>query len=261
MTPPGPLPPSLPRRFEGKVAVVTGGASGMGEATARRLAAEGAAVVIGDLNSADGERVSSEIAAAGGQAVFQLLDVTDEQSVGAMVDRALSQFGRLDVAANVAGIAQQPRSFLDNDDELWGRVHAVNVRGTYLVLRAAAAHLVTAGGGSIVSVSSLAGLRPQPLSAYYAASKHAAVGLITSAAGELIAQNVRINGIAPGAIDTPMMAGQPPEAIDAIIQNQPMKRLGRAAEIAAVAAFLLSDDASFIVGQIVIADGGWADAL
>lgn len=250
----------LPRRFEGKVAVVTGGASGMGEATARRLAAEGCAVVIGDVNSADGERVSAQIVNDGGRAVFQHTDVTDEQSVHGMITRALAEYGRLDAAAHIAGIAQQPKSFLDNDEPLWRRMEAVNVRGTYLVLRAAAAHLVTTGGGAIISLSSLAGIRPQPHSAYYSATKHAAVGLITSAAGELIARNVRINGIAPGAIDTPMMVGQPAEAIEAIVQAQPMKRLGRSPEIAAVAAFLLSDDASFIVGQILIADGGWADA-
>lgn len=243
--------------FANKVAVVTGGGSGMGAATARRLGAEGARVVVADVNVAGAEEVVDAIAASGGTAVFQRTDVADPDSVRAMVSRAVREFGRLDLAANIAGVPQSPTPLADTTLELWDKTHAVNDRGLFLCLQAEIPEMIKAGGGAIVNVSSLNGLRSFAQMTAYGSSKFGAVSTTMTVAAEFSGENIRVNGIAPGSIDTPMLATLPRETLDAFASSLPMKRLGSADEIANVVAFLLSDEASYVSGVIVPVDGGW----
>ncbi|MDH6293316.1 SDR family NAD(P)-dependent oxidoreductase [Rhodococcus opacus] len=243
-------------RFDGKVAVVTGGGSGMGEATAKRLAHEHAGVVVGDRNADNGERVVEEIIAAGGRAVYAHTEVADMASVQAMVKTAVGEFGALDLAANVAGIPQQSQPLEETDIDVWDRVNAVNSTGIFNCLRAEIPAMLVAGGGAIVNVLSLAGLTQTRGLSAYVASKHAATGLTRTAAAENLRENIRINGIAPGGVETPMMAGMPKEDRDRFAASMPLGRLGSAEEIANVVTFLLSDEASFVTGVMLPVDGG-----
>jgi NAD(P)-dependent dehydrogenase (short-subunit alcohol dehydrogenase family) len=244
-------------RFVDRAAVVTGGGSGMGAATAQRLGSEGAAVVVADVNEQGGEGVASAIKAAGGRAVFQRTDVSDPASVQAMVQRALTEFGRLDLAANVAGVPQAPTPLAETTLELWDLTHAVNDRGLFLCLQAEIPAMLETDGGAIVNVSSLNGVRSFAQMTAYGSSKFGAVSTTMTVAAEFSAKNIRVNGIAPGSIDTPMLAALPRETLEHFAATLPMRRLGTAEEIANVIVFLLSDEASYVSGAIVPVDGGW----
>jgi NAD(P)-dependent dehydrogenase (short-subunit alcohol dehydrogenase family) len=244
-------------RFTDQVAIVTGGASGMGAATALRIAHEGARIVVADRDEASGKHIVAKIAEFGGQAVFQETDVSDPESVGAMVERAISEYGRLDLAANVAGIPQAPTPLAETTLELWDRVHGVNDRGVFLCLKAEIPAMLDSGGGAIVVVSSLNGVRSFPQMTAYGSSKFGAISTAMCVAAEFAAQGVRVNAIAPGSIDTPMLAGLPRETLDHFAASLPMRRLGTADEIANVATFLLSSEASYVTGAVVPVDGGW----
>jgi hypothetical protein len=243
--------------FEGKSAVVTGGGSGMGAATARRLAQEGAAVVVADINEDGGVEVVRQIQAASGRAVFEPADVSDPGSVRAMVRRAVQEFGRLDLAANVAGVPQGPVPLAETTLELWDKTHAVNDRGLFLCLQAEIPAMLDAGGGAIVNVSSLNGVRSFAQMTAYGSSKFGAVSTTMTVAAEFSARNIRVNGIAPGSIDTPMLSVLPRETLAKFAATLPMRRLGTAEEIANVIVFLLSDEASYVSGAIIPVDGGW----
>jgi NAD(P)-dependent dehydrogenase (short-subunit alcohol dehydrogenase family) len=244
------------RNLTGRVAIVTGGASGMGAATALRLAAHGASVVVTDVNEL-GHQVVAKIVETGGAATFHHVDVSDPASVQAGVDRTLAQYGRLDMAANIAGIPQNPTALTQTSLELWDKIHGVNDRGLFVCLRAEIPAMLETGGGAIVNVSSINGLRSFPQMTAYGSSKFGAVSTTMAVAAEFAAQGVRVNGIAPGSIDTPMLAGLPPETLEHFKSSLPMRRLGTADEVAKVATFLLSDDASYVTGAIVPVDGGW----
>ncbi|MEU1597921.1 SDR family oxidoreductase [Streptomyces sp. NPDC005708] len=244
-------------RFEERVAVVTGGGSGMGAATAKLLAREGAAVVVADVNVAGGQQVQQEITEGGGRAIFHATDVSDESSAQSMVRRAVHEFGRLDLAANVAGIPQKPLSLADTSLELWDKVHAVNDRGLFLCLQAEIPEILSSGGGAVVNVSSLNGVRGFARMTAYGSSKFGAVSTSLTLAAEFADQNIRINAIAPGSIDTPMLATLPAETRDAFAATLPSKRLGTAEEVASVIAFLLSEEASYVNGAVIPVDGGW----
>ncbi len=246
--------------FTGKVAVVTGGGSGMGEAVAKRLAREGVSVVVADFNETGGQRVVSEIASAGGTAVFAHTDVSDPDSAQNMVAVAVATYGKLDLAANIAGVPQAQFLLQDTDLDLWNRVNAVNSSGMFYSLRAEIPELLKSGGGAIVNVSSLAGLRTFTGLDAYVASKHAAAGLTKNAAAENIRKNIRINGIAPGAVATPMLLGTSEEELAAYSAAMPLGRMGTPEEIANVAVFLLSDEASFVTGVVMPVDGGQLNA-
>ena len=240
-------------RLNNKVAVITGAASGMGRASAIRLAGEGARVVVADLNSQGGELVVSEIAASGGEAVFQRTDVTREADIEAMIDRAVRQFGRLDITYNNAGVLGALGYIEDIKAEDWDRTLAVLARSVFFGIKHSAKPMRKSGGGSIISTSSLAGLHGVPGLPAYTAAKFAVVGLTQTAACELGKDNIRVNCICPGGIDTPLVAKTiSPDAG----RGMPLGRLGKPEDIADMVLFLASDDSRWITGTAMVVDGG-----
>ena len=246
---------SVAPRLAGKVAVVTGGLSGIGAAVAERLVTEGAVVVAADVSAPDHM-------AQNGAAVLDgiepaRLDVADEASVGRCMAAVVARHGRLDILINSAGIGRDI-PFLDTSTEEFDRMIAVNLRGTFLVGQAAARHMVDGGGGAIVNIASVAGLRGSRGRAAYGASKGGVITLSQVMAVELAGYGIRVNVIAPGPIETPLVAAMHDEAIRRDWMRQvPMRRYGVPEEIAGVAAFLCSDDASFVTGHVLAADGGF----
>ena len=248
-------------RLDRKVAVVTGAASGIGRGTALCLAREGAAVVIADLNSQGGEQVIGEIAAAGGRAVFQHTDVSSEPDIKALVDRAVSEYGRLDIMYNNAGLpgAVGPIEKLNADD--WDKTIAVLLRAVFLGIKHAVEPMRKAGGGSIISTSSIASFLPSPYGAAYAAAKGAVISLTRAAALQLGPDRIRVNCICPGAINTPIWGADPrfsdPAAVAQLLDHvQTIPRVGRPEDIASMVLFLASDESEWVTGQAMIVDGG-----
>ncbi len=245
--------PAAPR-LAGKVAVVTGGLSGIGAAVARRLAAEGARVVAADL-SAQGRTVQNGAAALDGIEPAPL-DVANEASVAACFSTVVARHGRLDILVNSAGIGRD-MPFLDTPAAEFDRLVAVNLRGTFLAGQAAA-RLMLERGGAIVNIASVSGLRGNRGRAAYGASKGGVVTLSQVMAVELAQYGIRVNVIAPGPIETPLVAAVHTDAIrQDWLRQVPMRRYGMPEEIAGVAAFLCSDDAGFVTGHVLAADGGF----
>ncbi|MEV6759712.1 glucose 1-dehydrogenase [Streptomyces sp. NPDC051105] len=246
--------------FTNQVALVTGAASGMGLATARAFAEAGAAVVLADIDKDAAEAAAGELTAAGHQAIGVACDVTDESQAAAMVERAITTFGRLDMAFNNAGIQVPPSDAADETADHFDRVNAVNLRGVWAAQKHELRQMRTQGSGAIVNCSSLGGLVGLPERAAYHASKHGVIGLTKSAAVEYAPKGIRINAVCPGVINTPMVAdmleGQA-EAMAEIMRDQPIGRLGRADEIAAAVLWLCSPGASFVVGVALPVDGGF----
>ncbi|MFC9536530.1 glucose 1-dehydrogenase [Streptomyces sp. NPDC055817] len=246
--------------FEQQVALVTGAASGMGLATARAFAKAGAAVVLADIDEKAVQRAAEELTAAGHRATGVVCDVTDEEQAAAMVDRAVTTYGRLDMAFNNAGIQVPPSDAADETAENFDRVNAVNLRGVWAAQKHELRQMRQQGSGAIVNCSSLGGLVGLPERAAYHASKHGVIGLTKSAAVEYAPKGIRINAVCPGVIDTPMVAdmleGQA-EAMAEIMKQQPIGRLGRAEEIAAAVLWLCSPAASLVVGVALPVDGGY----
>jgi NAD(P)-dependent dehydrogenase (short-subunit alcohol dehydrogenase family) len=242
--------------FENKVGLVTGAGSGLGEVTAKRLAQEGASVVVADINKVAAERVTREINAAGGRAAAIGVDVGDPADVDRLVPFAVDSFGGLHIAANVAGITPAPVVLHEIDPADWERVVHVNLVGMYYCVRAEIAYFVDHGGGSIVNMASTAGLQAHPTRSAYSASKHGVVGMTRSAAVEYATRGIRVNAVAPGPIATPQSEGLPPEIRATITRKTAMDRFGRPEEVSGTIAFLLSDEASFTTGAVYEINGG-----
>ncbi|MET0983774.1 MAG: glucose 1-dehydrogenase [Steroidobacteraceae bacterium] len=244
--------------FVGKVAFVTGGASGIGEATVDLLSRSGAAVVVADVNETRGKALCSDIGKRRGHALFVRLDVTDPHSVDEAVAITLRAFGRMDFAVNSAGVSAQPFGILQTDLSEWRRVLSINLDGLFLCLKAELAAMKRQGFGSVVNMSSAAGLHAGPTMSAYTASKHAVLGLTKSAALEFAGDNIRVNSICPTAVDTPMLSAVPftPEQRQGMESMHPMGRIARPEEVAAMIAFVCSDAASYSTGVEFRVNGG-----
>ena len=249
------------KEFEGKVALVTGGGSGIGRATAVAFAREGAQVVIGNRNVERGEETVSMIREAGGTACFQRTDVMVAAEVEALVEYAVRTSGRLDVAFNNAGIEGEVKpTLIDQTEDNFDEVMNVNVKGVWLSMKYEIPQMLKTGGGVIVNCSSVAGVIGFPGIGIYSASKHAVIGLTKAAALEFSAQGIRVNAVNPAVIDTEMvdrLAGGMNVKKDDLSSFHPIGRLGRVEEVAEAVLWLCSDKASFVTGHSMMVDGGF----
>lgn len=251
-------------QFVEKVALVTGGASGLGRAAALAFAERGARVVVSDVNEAGSAETVQMIADAAGEATFIKTDVTKPEEVQQLVARTVAEYGQLDFALNNAGIDGGRDLLGDYSDEMWQRVMEVNVSGVWYCMKAEIAQMLRQRGdgqskGVIVNLASLAGLVGAPRLAAYSASKHAVVGLTKSAALEYVRQGIRINAVCPGFTDTPMVRkgmDKDPVFAQRLVGGVPARRLGKPEEIAAAIMYLCSDEAAFMVGHTMVLDGG-----
>jgi NAD(P)-dependent dehydrogenase (short-subunit alcohol dehydrogenase family) len=246
--------------LSGKVAVITGASSGMGKAASILFAREGAQVVLADLNVDAGEAVAQEASNEGQRCVFQRTDVSSEADVKAMIDRALKEFGRLDITFNNAGIggAVGPLESIDVED--WDKTQNVCLRGVFLGIKHSVGPMRTLGGGAIVSTASIAGIDGYPNLHAYCAAKAGVINLTRSASIEFAVDHIRINCIAPGGVSTPIvyggLGGSKEVADEWLAKAQPLPRAGQPVDIANAALFLASDLSSFVTGHTLVVDGG-----
>jgi NAD(P)-dependent dehydrogenase (short-subunit alcohol dehydrogenase family) len=241
------------------VALVTGGASGIGRATAEAFVREGARVLVCDRDEQEGTRLAAELSAAGGEVRFVRTDVTREPDVEAAVARALAAFGRLDCAVNSAGVTGAGGAVQDLTLEAWSQTLLVNLTGVFLCLKHELPEMQRRGSGAIVNVASGAGLIGVPGLSPYSASKHGVLGLTRSAAQENARTGVRVNAVCPGSTDTPMLRSSmasSPGLEKIILASSPAGRLGRPEEVAEACVWLCSDRASFVNGASLVVDGG-----
>ncbi|WP_241666308.1 SDR family NAD(P)-dependent oxidoreductase [Mycobacterium marseillense] len=243
--------------FNSKVAVVTAAASGIGEATAKRLAEHGARVVIADIDQDGGERVVAEITERGGDAAFLRTDISIEEDVNSLIDFTVSTYGGLDLAHNNAAIGHIPAPLHELSTDVFDTVTGIGLRGTFFCMRAEIAHMIDHGGGAIVNTASAAALKAASGMHAYVATKHGVIGLTRNAGLDYARNGIRVNAVAPGSIKTPQMASFPQEMQDEWARIIPMGRMGRPEEVADVVAFLLSDAASFITATTVEIDGAY----
>jgi NAD(P)-dependent dehydrogenase (short-subunit alcohol dehydrogenase family) len=252
----------MPGRVEGKVALVTGGASGIGRATALTFAREGAKLIIADLNEDGGHQTVHMITEQGGDATFVHVDVTQAQAVEALISKAVETYGRLDCAHNNAGIGSRPRVLLHElAEESWDRVIDINLKGVWLCMKYEIIQMLTQGGGTIVNTASIMGLVGSwSRSGAYNASKHGVVGLTKTAALEYATAGIRVNAVCPGYIRTPLLESlltNQPEMEAQIVVRHPVGRMGKPEEIAEAVLWLCSDAASFVTGHTMTVDGGY----
>ena len=249
------------RRFEGRVALVTGGSAGIGLALAAAFAGEGAKVVIAARREHEGEEAAQSIRESGGEACFLRADISRAEDVEAMIAETVRRYGRLDHACNNAGVEDTGALTADCTEEEWDRLMAVNLKGVWLSMKHEIPEIIRAGGGCIVNVSSVNGLIAVPESAPYTASKHAVVGLTKVAALEYARKGVRINAVCPGGVVTPMhrrIMGGSEETSQQLLELHPAGRIADPREVADAVTWLCSGAASFVIGHAMAIEGGWA---
>jgi NAD(P)-dependent dehydrogenase (short-subunit alcohol dehydrogenase family) len=249
-------------RVDGKVALVTGGASGIGRATALTFAREGANLVVADMNEDGGQQTVHMITENGGEATFVQVDVTSASAVEAMISKTVETYGRLDCAHNNAGIGSRPRAPLHEcTEETWDRVLGINLKGVWLCMKYEIIQMLAQGSGTIVNTASIMGLVGSwSGSGAYNASKHGVVGLTKTAALEYAKLGIRVNAVCPGYIRTPLIDHallSRPEMEEQIIARHPVGRMGQPEEIAEAVGWLCSDAASFVTGHTMTVDGGY----
>jgi NAD(P)-dependent dehydrogenase (short-subunit alcohol dehydrogenase family) len=249
-------------KLQDRVAVITGAGSGIGQAMALLFAKQGARVVAADVNGAAAEATTAMITDAGGTATPFTVDVIEPQQVQAMIEQARSAYGRIDLLCNNAGIGSTTDVVACEPDE-WDRVMTVNVKSVYLGCKYAVPHMIEQGGGVIINTASVAGMVGIVKRAAYCASKGAVIALTRQVAIEYVGQNIRVNCLCPGTVDSPWVERLLQQTDDraaarqALEARQPMGRLGTPQEVAAAALYLASDDAAFITGTGLVIDGGW----
>jgi NAD(P)-dependent dehydrogenase (short-subunit alcohol dehydrogenase family) len=249
----------MSKRFENKAALVTGAASGIGRATALAFAAEGAAVTVSDVDDDRGQRVAREIQAAGGKAIFIRADASKGDDVQKLVQGTVKTFGRLDACFNNAGIGGPMKLTAELSEDEWRKVIETNLTSVFLCMKHELPELMK-HGGAIVNNASILGAVAFPTASAYTASKHGIIGLTKATAAEYATQNVRVNALCPGFIETPMLdqAGvTKPEVLTPLLAKVPMSRLGRPEEMATAVLWLCSAESSFVTGHSLFADGGY----
>jgi NAD(P)-dependent dehydrogenase (short-subunit alcohol dehydrogenase family) len=247
-------------QFENKVALVTGGSSGIGRATAVMFASRGARVVVASRSDLEGQKTAQIIESAGGTAVFMRVDVTSERQVERLVAAVVERFGKLDFAFNNAGAQPVPSATTEQTEDDWDTMLAVNLKGTWLCMKHELRQMLQQGRGAIVNNASISGLVGIATWPAQCASKHGVVGLTRSVAVENAKSGVRINVVCPGAIETPMLhglTGGNPEFEQAVAAAEPMGRVGTPDEVAEAVLWLSSDASSFVTGHALAVDGGW----
>ncbi len=248
--------------LDGKVAIVTGAAMGMGLATAKLFAEAKAKVVVADFNEEKGQEAVAEIEAAGGTAYFVKVDISKSEQVQNLVAKTVEKFGRLDVAVNNAALTPDNAPAAEFDEAYWDRLISVDLTGTALCMKYELQQMIKQGeGGSIINISSVSGFRPQPNNIAYVAAKHGVVGMTKVAALENGPLNIRVNTVAPGAIDTPMLRGSLEETGQTEEEFAPqlslLGRFGQPIEIAQASLWLASDQSSYVTGTTIHADAGY----